>query len=502
MGNDTFEYDFLFRPQIAGRSRQGDGNGNGRSGATVVAQIRRSFDRSRRTAAGSQKSRYDAGQTPANSRRCVVKSHYVSVSRGGRLAAARHLNYIERDGVERDGSPGLMYDARGTVDRAAFAEPLPGEKRQFRFIISPEGARQIDLRAFARQLVETMGTDIGHPLIWAAVNHHDTEHPLVYLVVRGVAANGKELRIPPCYVKQDMRARAQQLLRRASSPRSTAGSFRSSNGLTSALRRWRAAAERTSSARRRRRRRQPLSANERAVYNLIARAYLAQFYPPVEYYQLEAEISIAGERFDAKGRQPISVGWRRILEPSSARNDLPSKNGGSPADDEVDPESPLPPLQRGQEVRVARTRTVGKKTKPPRRFTSASLVQAMTGTWRHVSNPHVRQLPRETDGIGTPATQASIIQTLFDRACIGEQERQIVLTPTVRALIRALPDVATQPNMTALWEATLRKIQDDQAPLHGFLEAVRGQLGELVECARSAGAIQLPGAERALSWGW
>src|ERR1022692_548673 len=103
MANDTFEYDFLFRPQIAGRSRQGDGDGNGRSGATVLAQIRRSFDRSRRAAAGSQKSRYDAGQTPANSRRCVVKSHYVSVARGGRLAAARHLNYIERDGVERDG---------------------------------------------------------------------------------------------------------------------------------------------------------------------------------------------------------------------------------------------------------------------------------------------------------------------------------------------------------------------------------------------------------------
>ena len=195
MANDTFEYDFLFRPQIAGRSRQGDGDGNGRSGATVLAQIRRSFDRSRRAAAGSQKSRYDAGQTPANSRRCVVKSHYVSVARGGRLAAARHLNYIERDGVERDGSPGVMYDARGIVDQAASTEPLRGEKRQFRFIISPEDAGQIDLRAFTRQLVEKMEMDLGRRLIW-------------------VDANGKELRIPPRYIKQDMRTRAQQLVTR------------------------------------------------------------------------------------------------------------------------------------------------------------------------------------------------------------------------------------------------------------------------------------------------
>jgi hypothetical protein len=214
MANDTFEYDFLFRPQIAGRSRQGDGDGNGRSGGTVLARIRGSFDRSRWAAAGSQKSRYDVGQTPANSRRCVVKSHYVSIARGGRLAAARHLNYIERDGVERDGSPGVMYDARGTVNRATFAEPLPGEKRQFRFIISPEDAVQIDLRAFARQLVEKMEMDLGRPLIWAAVNHHDTEHPHVHLVVRGVDANGKELRIPPRYIKQDMRTRAQQLITR------------------------------------------------------------------------------------------------------------------------------------------------------------------------------------------------------------------------------------------------------------------------------------------------
>jgi DNA topoisomerase-3 len=238
-----------------------------------------------------------------------------------------------------------------------------------------------------------------------------------------------------------------------------------------------------------------LSANELAVYNLIARRYLAQFYPPVEYYQLEAEIAVNGERFVAKGRQPIAVGWRRVLEPTSERDDLPLKHDGQPPEDDVDPESPLPPLQPAQEVPIAKTKTVGKKTKPPRRFTSASLVQAMTGISRYVLNSHIKQLLRETDGIGTPATQASIIQTLFDRGYIQEQKRQILSTGTGRALIRALPDVATQPDMTALWEATLRKIQDGQASLESFLKAVRGQLGELVERARSVGAIQLPGVE-------
>src|SRR5450755_2575154 len=86
-------------------------------------------------------------------------------------------------------------------------------------------------------------------------------------------------------------------------------------------------------------------------------------------------------------------------------------------------------------------------------------------------------------------------ETLFDRHYIEEQKRQIVSTPTARALIRALPDVATQPDMTALWETTLRKVQDRQAPLDGFLNSVQSKLAELVIRAKSAGPLNLPGAE-------
>jgi DNA topoisomerase-3 len=241
---------------------------------------------------------------------------------------------------------------------------------------------------------------------------------------------------------------------------------------------------------------QQLSPNERNVYNLIARRYLAQFFPPHEFHQLDAELIVAGERFVAKGRQPISQGWRRLYDSPTDREDVDSKEGdGTPPDDDVDPHSPIPPLQSGQGVRLAKTRTIEKNTKPPRRFTSASLVQAMTGIARYVSDPKIKALLRGTDGIGTPATQANIIQTLFDRHYIEEQKRQIVSTPTARALIRALPDVATQPDMTALWEATLRKVQDRQAPLEGFLNAVQTKIAELVARAKSGGPLNLPGAE-------
>ena len=239
-----------------------------------------------------------------------------------------------------------------------------------------------------------------------------------------------------------------------------------------------------------------LSKDERSVYNLIARRYLAQFCPPHEYYQLDAELTVAGERLVANGRQQIAPGWRHLYETSSDDGQADGTDPDAPApDDDVDPHSPIPPLQIGQVLRVAKARTLEKKTKPPHRFTAASLVQAMTGIARYVSDPRIKALLRETDGIGTPATQAAIIQRLFDRRYVEEKKRVIYSTPTARALIQALPTVATQPDLTALWESTLRKVQEGQAPLDGFLHAVRMQLGELVARAKSAGPLTLPGAE-------
>jgi DNA topoisomerase-3 len=232
-----------------------------------------------------------------------------------------------------------------------------------------------------------------------------------------------------------------------------------------------------------------LSGSEHAIYDLVARRYLAQFFPPFEYHHVEAEVMVAGERFVARGTEPIVDGWKRVLG-SSTNDDRPDDAGES----EEMPFAPIPPLSVGQALRVANTRTVEKKTRPPRRFTSATLVQAMTRISMFVSRPEIRKLLKETDGIGTPATQASIVETLFDRGYIEERQRQVVATETGRALIQALPDVATQPDMTALWEAALRRIQEGRAPLEEFLAAVTSQLTELIRAARAAGPLQMPPA--------
>src|SRR6185312_1295370 len=154
-----------------------------------------------------------------SSRRCVIKSRYVTLGRGGLAGMKRHLAYLERDGVERDGSPGRLYGADEGLDRDAFRAPLPGEQRQFRFIVSPEDGDELDLKEFARRLMTQVENDLGRRLIWAAVNHHNTANPHVHIDVRGVDVDGDEVRIDSDYIKQHMRWRAQEIVTRELGPR-------------------------------------------------------------------------------------------------------------------------------------------------------------------------------------------------------------------------------------------------------------------------------------------
>jgi type IV secretory pathway VirD2 relaxase len=132
---------------------------------------------------------------------------------GGNRQLRAHLDYIERDGVEQDGSKGVLYGpGLGAEDvRAAFAEPLPGERHQFRLIVSPEDAHELDLRSFTSGLMARMERDLGRQLRWVAVNHYNTDSPHTHVVIRGVDWAGAELRIDRQYISNGMRWRAQAL---------------------------------------------------------------------------------------------------------------------------------------------------------------------------------------------------------------------------------------------------------------------------------------------------
>ena len=162
----------------------------------------------------------DVPRPRASARRCVVKARFVPMNAYGTRAASLHLSYIERDGVEADGSPGRLYGPADDADlRASLSAPLASEKRQFRFIVSPEDGVEIDLTTFTRRLIAQMETDLGRKLVWGAVNHWNTDNPHVHVVVRGLDAEGRDLKIDGRYIGEGLRGRAQSILTNELGPR-------------------------------------------------------------------------------------------------------------------------------------------------------------------------------------------------------------------------------------------------------------------------------------------
>jgi type IV secretory pathway VirD2 relaxase len=142
-----------------------------------------------------------AAQRPdAGARRVIIKAHLLRMNASGAKAAALHVRYIERDGVEKDGSKGALYDADGPARAEAFEQPRLGEKHRFRLIVSPEDAAELDLTDYVRRLMATVERDVDRKLEWAAVNHHDTGHPHVHIVIRGVDRDGREVRLDRGYI--------------------------------------------------------------------------------------------------------------------------------------------------------------------------------------------------------------------------------------------------------------------------------------------------------------
>ena len=147
------------------------------------------------------------------SRRVTIKTRLVNHKQAGPRSTTTHLRYIEREGVGRDGEPGQAYGpTTDNADLVAFEERGREDRHQFRFIVSPEDAEQLDeLRTYTRHLMSRMETDLGTNLDWVAVNHWNTDNPHTHIVLRGKDDRGKDLIISRDYIAQGMRERAAEL---------------------------------------------------------------------------------------------------------------------------------------------------------------------------------------------------------------------------------------------------------------------------------------------------
>ncbi len=148
-----------------------------------------------------------------NARRVTIKARLVNLAKVGQRSTSAHLRYIEREGVDRQGGPGHAYGpTTDDADTNAFEESRREDRHQFRFIVSPEDAEQLDdLRTYTRHLMARMEADLGTRLEWVAVDHWNTDNPHTHVVLRGKDDTGKDLIISRDYVAEGMRRRASEL---------------------------------------------------------------------------------------------------------------------------------------------------------------------------------------------------------------------------------------------------------------------------------------------------
>jgi type IV secretory pathway VirD2 relaxase len=229
----TRDDDFNPRP---GRIRHGDQGA--KRPKSFVGEVMRAAKKAghrgqtfRRSSGTAGRSTFGRGRSAALSlgsrssgRRVAVMARIVR-HRGGRFRSAplsKHVAYLKRDGVTRDGADARMFDAASDdADTKAFAERCEEDRHHFRFTVSPEDAGQMaDLRAFTRELMGDAERDLGTGLDWVAVEHWNTDNPHVHVLVRGKADDGKDLVISRDYVSHGFRGRAAERVTVELGPRS------------------------------------------------------------------------------------------------------------------------------------------------------------------------------------------------------------------------------------------------------------------------------------------
>lgn len=207
-----------------------------------------------------------------------------------------------------------------------------------------------------------------------------------------------------------------------------------------------------------------LGVQERNIYYLIARQYVMQFYAPYQYDETAVEFDIGGGLFTAKEKVSIELGFKKLMS-----NSINSA------------ESQFPQLEEGQTLQCIEGSLVEKHTTPPEHFTDATLLAAMTGVSKLVKDQEIKKILKDTDGLGTEATRAGIIDLLVQRRFVDRKGKQLISTLLGRALIASLPEHISLPDRTALWESSLDAIAKKQCNYLSFIQGLANELESLVK---------------------
>jgi DNA topoisomerase-3 len=200
--------------------------------------------------------------------------------------------------------------------------------------------------------------------------------------------------------------------------------------------------------------------DERRVYDLVVRRFLAVFHPDAVFENTRVETTVAGHMFRTRGKLMLVPGWRGVY------GELPDADRG---DDDEGREQQLPRLEHGERVSVERVESEEKETKPPRRYTEGALLGAMETAGKLVDDEELREAMKDS-GIGTPATRAAIIERLIQVGYVERDGRALVVTEKGLNVIRLLGEHAlTSPGLTGEWEHRLARIETGSDSREAFM---------------------------------
>ncbi|MBQ7647406.1 MAG: DNA topoisomerase III, partial [Clostridia bacterium] len=220
---------------------------------------------------------------------------------------------------------------------------------------------------------------------------------------------------------------------------------------------------------------------EKNIYDLVVRRFLAVLMPPFEYEETKCTVSAEGENFFAKGQIINSKGWKEAYE-KNVDDDYDSTD-----DDEA--YQTLPPLKQGDRIKIISARVNAGKTKPPARYTDATLLSAMEHPASFVSDKAMGKILEETSGLGTPATRADIIEKLLSSFYVERRGKELCPTSKGIQLISIVPEELRSPLLTAQWEQRLALISKGKQNDRAFCEDMRKYAVRLVDTVKASSAV-------------
>lgn len=223
-----------------------------------------------------------------------------------------------------------------------------------------------------------------------------------------------------------------------------------------------------------------LTDNERKVYDLVVRRFIAAFYPDCRVATTTVLGKVGNIEFKATGKQIIEPGWRIVFE---KEKDVEKE------EKDTDEERVLPDFVKGESG--PHEPALGEKwTQPPKYYTEATLLRAMETAGRLVENDELRDALKE-NGIGRPSTRAAIIETLFKRNYIRKERKNLLATQTGIELIAIIhEELLKSAELTGIWENKLRRIERNEYRAKDFLEELKLMVAEIVNKVKHDQAVR------------